>query len=257
MHYPTMNILIIEDEHNAAKELERILLKSDPSIKVLAILDSVEESIVYLSRNMIPDLIFSDIQLADGICFEIFKTVKIKSPIIFCTAYDEFMLEAFDTNAVSYLLKPITEESVAKALGKFKSLKMAFEPQTTAFSIEKITQQLKYAYKTSLLVEQGAKIIPVQVKDIAYFYLEDADIKIVTLRNQRYSMTTTLDELERILDPEIFYRANRQFIINRLSIVNAERYFSRKLVVKLSTETSEAVIVSKAKASDFLRWLGA
>lgn len=250
-----MKVLIIEDELNAAKELERILLLADPTISILGLLDSVESSIAFL-KLYIPDLIFSDIQLADGMCFEIYNTVKVTSPIIFCTAYDDYMLEAFDTNAVSYLLKPITEENVQKALGKFKKLKSAFKPETAAISIEQLARQLKYTYKTSLLVEQREKIIPIQVKEIAYIILENTIVSIVTLDNQKYISSTNLDEFERVLDPELFYRANRQFIINRVAIANVERYFSRKLIIKLKMETRENIIVSKAKASDFLSWLG-
>lgn len=250
-----MKILIIEDEINAAKELERILLNQDTTNEVLAILDSVEAGIDFLERESPPELIFSDIQLADGMCFEIYGEVPVKSPIIFCTAYDEYMLDAFETNAVSYILKPITEEAVAKAIEKFKRLKSAFEPAVATRSIEKLGQQLKYTYKKTLLVEQREKIIPLPVSDIAYLYLENTVIKIATLKGQQYFITSTLDELERILDPELFYRANRQFIINRLAIASIERFFSRKLISKLVVETPETIVISKANSSDFLRWL--
>lgn len=196
-----MKILIIEDEINAAKELKRILLRLDLANVVLAIIDSVGESIEFLMENNPPDLIFSDIQLADGMCFEIYREVPVKSPIIFCTAYDEYMLDAFETNAVSYILKPITEEAVAKAMEKFKRLKSAFEPVAAKRSIEKLGQQLKYTYKKTLLVEQREKIIPLPASDIAYLYLENAVIKIATLKGQQYFITSTLDELEGILDP--------------------------------------------------------
>lgn len=249
-----MKVLIIEDEVNAAKELKRILLQLDPAISILSILDSVEESIAYLSLHT-PDLIFSDIQLADGMCFDIYNTVTIKSPIIFCTAYDDYMLDAFNTNAVSYLLKPITEDIVGKALDKYQSLKSAFEPELAATSIEKLAKQLRYAYKTTLLAEHGEKIIPLQVKDIAYIYLENSVVYAITIQNQRHFLSASLDELEKCLDPDFFYRANRQFIINRSSIANIERYFSRKLIAKLTMVTPETIVISKAKASDFLRWL--
>lgn len=249
-----MKILIIEDEVNTAKELERILHRIDPSISVLSILDNVKDSITFLSEN-IPDLIFSDIQLADGICFDIYNEVKVTSPIIFCTAYDDFMLDAFDTNAVSYLLKPITEKMVSKALEKYQSFKLIFEPEMASLSVQKLAKQLKYAYKTSLLVEQREKIIPLPVKKIAYIYLENTVVKVATKKNQKYVLSASLEELEKILDPEMFYRANRQFIINRSAIVNIERYFSRKLITKLNVETPETIVISKAKASDFLKWM--
>jgi len=250
-----MKILIIEDEMNAAKELEKILLNLDASYTVLAILDSVEASINFLRGNNSPDLIFSDIQLADGMCFEIYKEVAVKNPIIFCTAFDEYMPEAFETNAVSYLLKPINEQTVARAIEKYQRLKSAFEPVAATRSIERLGEQLKYSYKKTILVDQRESIIPLPVNDIAYLYLENAVVQIGTSKNHQYFMTSSLDELERILDPEAFYRANRQFIINRRAIVNVERFFSRKLIAKLDVQTPETVVISKAGASDFLRWL--
>lgn len=252
-----MRILIIEDEINAAQELKRILQNLDASNEIIGMLDSVEASIEFLQRTAPPDLIFSDIQLADGMCFEIYKELPVKSPIIFCTAYDEYMLDAFETNAVSYILKPITEQAVANAMEKFKRLRSAFESTATTQSIKQLSEQLKYNFKKSLLVEQRGKIIPLPVSDIAYLYLENAVIKIATQKGQQYFTTSTLDEWERMLDPASFYRANRQFIIHRPAIVSIERFFSRKLVCKLVVETPETVVISKANASDFLRWLEA
>lgn len=252
-----MKILIIEDEIKTAKELERILLSFEGfNIEILAIIDSVEESLIYLNNNARPDLIFSDIQLADGLCFEIFYKISVKSPVIFCTAFDNYTMEAFDTNAVSYILKPVSVQSVQAALQKFKIMRESFEPVKAADTINAIGQQLKSNYKITLLVEQREKIVPLKVANIAFFYLDTKNmVKITTLNSQRYFITSSLDELDSVLSPEQFYRANRQFLVNRDSIESVERYFSRKLVVKLSVEVPEIIIMSKAKASDFLRWL--
>ncbi|MBW8683128.1 LytR/AlgR family response regulator transcription factor [Chitinophaga rhizophila] len=250
-----MRILIIENEINTAKELERILVDLDASNVVMAVLDSIEDSVKFLSGNDLPDLIFSDIQLADGVCFDIFREVNIKAPIIFCTSYDEYMLDAFKTNAVSYLLKPITKDSVKTAMEKYQSLKSVFESATATLTIEKISQQFKNNYKKSILVEQRESIIPLPVNDIAYIYLENTIVQIGTTKNHQYFIASTLDELERMLDPEVFYRANRQFIINKLSIVNVEKIFPRKLLAKLTVKTPESIVISKANASAFLRWL--
>lgn len=250
-----MRILIIENEINTARELKRILVDLDASNNVIAIIDSVEESVQFLRGNNLPDLIFSDIQLADGMCFDIFREVAIKTPIIFCTSYDEYMLDAFKTNAVSYLLKPITKDSVEAAMEKYHMLKSAFESAAATLSIEKLSQQLKNNYKRSILVEQRENIIPLPVNDIAYIYLENTIVQIGTAKNHQYFISSTLDELERMLDPEVFYRANRQFIINKLSIVNVEKIFPRKLLAKLAVRTPESVVISKANASSFLRWL--
>jgi two-component system response regulator LytT len=250
-----MNILIIEDEQKAAKELERILLEIDGGFSVVGILDSVEQGVSYLRTHPPADLIFSDIQLADGLCFEIYDHVTVSSPIIFCTAFDEYMMEAFDTNAVSYLLKPITGEKVETALAKYHQMKAVFKPASAAQAIGQVSWQLKNVFKTTLLVEYREKIIPLRVKDIAYFYLDKTIVKIITHSNQSFFFASSLEEVEKVLDPDLFYRANRQFLINKQFISSIERYFSRKLIAKLSVDTPEAIMVSKAKANDFLRWI--
>lgn len=250
-----MNILIIEDEIRTANELEKILLSIDPTIHILDKIDSIEASIAYLENNDHPDLIFADIQLADGMSFEIFQSIEVKSPIIFCTAFDEYMTEAFDTNAISYILKPVNKEKVSAALQKFQNLRIAFEPVKAAQNIANATRQLKLTYKTTLLVEHRQNIIPLPVSEIAFLYLDKTIIKITTFNNQTYHLTSSMDELEKNIDPEVFYRANRQFLINKKSIANIERFFTRKLAAKLIVSTPETVVVSKAKASEFLRWI--
>lgn len=250
-----MNVLIIEDEPRAARELCDILADIDDAIKVVATLNSVNKSLEWFERNSQPDLILSDIQLADGLCFEIYQTINVNSPVIFCTAFDEYLMDAFESNAVSYLMKPITKEKVEKALEKFHRLKSAFEREAPAITMEKLLGQLKYKYKTALLVNLQEKIIPIQVRDIAFFYLGKSRANITTLNNQKYDFDSSLDELEKMLDPFLFYRANRQFLINRDAVVNAERFFARKLIAKLKINTPETIVVSKAKASDFLKWL--
>lgn len=250
-----MRILIIEDEAKAARELSALITKADDTLQVMAITDSVEQTLQWLAANPAPDLIFSDIQLADGLSFEIFEKRKIGSPVIFCTAFDEYLMEAFDTNAVSYLLKPVTAEKVEKALEKFRQLKSAFRKEEQLPGMQQLLHQLKQPYKTALLVNQQEKIIPVQVKEIAYFYLDKTLVHITTLNKQQYCMSASLDDIEASLDPADFYRANRQFLINRGAIANAERSFARKLVARLQVNTPESIVVSKAKASDFLQWL--
>lgn len=249
------NIIIIEDEAKAARELAGILKSIDESINVLTILDSVEQSLEWFKQNEQPDLIFSDIQLADGLCFDIYDQVHIKSPIVFCTAFDDYLMNAFETNAVSYLLKPITIEKVEKAWDKFNALRNVFDKDDSTKNLQNLLQQVRYKYKTALLVSLRDKIIPIQVKDIAFFYFENKAVTIRTNTNQKYALSSTLDDLEKVLDPVMFYRANRQFIINKGSLINAERFFARKLVAKLQVDTPETIIISKAKASEFLSWI--
>lgn len=249
------NIIIIEDEAKAARELAGILKLIDESINVITILDSVEQSLEWFQQNEQPDLIFSDIQLADGLCFDIYDQVRIKSPIVFCTAFDDYLMNAFETNAVSYLLKPITIEKVEKAWDKFNALRNVFDKDDSTKNLHNLLQQVRYKYKTALLVSLRDKIIPIQVKDIAFFYFENKTVTIRTNTNQKYTLSSTLDDLEKVLNPVMFYRANRQFIINKGSLINAERFFARKLVAKLQVDTPETIIISKAKASEFLSWI--
>ncbi|HEY0177590.1 MAG TPA: LytTR family DNA-binding domain-containing protein, partial [Pedobacter sp.] len=164
-------------------------------------------------------------------------------------------MNAFETNAISYLLKPITKEKVSAALQKLKTLQRNFENENGNLSVQNLIKQLKQPYKSTILVNQRDKFIPLLARDIAYFYMEHTIVEVGTVRHQNYFMTASLDELEKMVDPEQFFRANRQYLINRSAISNAERFFSRKLVVKLTVPTNETIVVSKAKASEFLHWL--
>jgi len=250
-----MNVLIIEDEPRAAKELKKMILQIDDTIQVAGILESVEQAKEWFAHNTQPDLILSDIQLADGLSFEIYNQVQVTSAVIFCTAFDEYLLHAFETNAVSYLLKPITIEKLEKALEKYEHMKASFANAQVPNNLQSLMQVIKPVHKTALLVNEKEKIIPVQVKDIACIYLDNTILQITTLQNRKYFITATMDETEKILNPADFYRANRQYLINRAAIANAERFFARKLVVKLVVPTEEQIVVSKAKSGDFLQWL--
>jgi two-component system, LytTR family, response regulator LytT len=250
-----MNVLIIEDEGLSARELIQLIKAVDPGISIAATLESVEQALAWFASNPQPDLIFSDIQLTDGLSFEIYHKIDITCPIIFCTAFDEYLMNAFETTAISYLLKPITREKVAAALGKLNTLKTGLLKDPMAFPIQNLLKLLRQPYKSTILVSLREKIIPLPTKDIAYFYMEQTVVEVGTAQNRKYFMTNSLDDIEKMTDPELFFRANRQFLINRNAIENAERFFSRKLIVKLKADTPETIVVSKAKASEFLAWL--
>ncbi|MCT3914446.1 DNA-binding response regulator [Elizabethkingia anophelis] len=250
-----MKILIIEDEVLTARELERMLMKIDDSITVVKILDSVSESISFLKHNKDIDLIFSDIQLVDGNSFELHDQGLVNCPIVFCTAFNEYLLKAFKTNALSYILKPLNIIEIENALMKYGSFKDAFQSRLQATSLQKVSSDLGLSFKSTLLLEQRGKIIPMPIKEIACFYLENSWTQVITKANQKYTVTSSLEVLEKQLNPDFFYRANRQFLIGRSSILSIERFFLRKLAVKLIVETPERVVISKAKASSFLRWL--
>jgi DNA-binding LytR/AlgR family response regulator len=251
-----LHVLIIEDEIKAARELRKLLEEMRPGWKVLSILQSVEESVQWLEENPSPDLIFSDIQLADGLCFEIFKSVRISAPVIFCTAFDEYAIRAFETHSIDYLLKPVDLIRLSQSLEKFDALKALFGASSGYEArLESLFAQLKRPYKTSLLVHFKEKIIPLKTEQIAFLYYSNGIVGAITHQNQRHILNYTLDELEHMLDPDLFYRANRQFIIQREAIASAEHYFARKLTVRLHVPAPEPIVVSKAKATDFLRWL--
>jgi DNA-binding LytR/AlgR family response regulator len=214
-------------------------------------LPSASEAIDWFRENTAPDLIFSDIQLQDADCFRIFETVEIKCPIIFCTAYDEYAIKAFETNGIDYLLKPVDKARLEKSLQKLDNWRVS----PAYVDIGRLVEIITPALGRTVLVHHKEKIIPVNHADIAFFYYGDGAVTVRLLNGTTWQLTQGIDELQQTTDARLFYRANRQFIINRHAIRDIERFFARKLVVKLTLETPEAVVVSKAKASDFLGWL--
>jgi two-component system response regulator LytT len=250
-----MTVLIIEDETSASNELIAILSAIDPEIKVAGILVSIEQSVSWLKQNDQPEVILCDIQLADGLSFEIFDQVSLQCPIIFCTTFDEYVMDAFDTNAIGYLLKPITREKVQGALTKLYNLQSGFDRSPQKQAIKQLSQYFRQSYRSTLLVNQRDHLLPIAVRDIAFFYLDRSLIKIMTHQNTRHFITNTLDDLEKSLDPALFFRANRQFLVGRAAIAAVQRLFTRKLILKLRVETPESIVISKAKATEFLDWL--
>ena len=250
-----MNILIIEDERLTAEDLGDMIVQAEPGAKIISVLSSVQEAIAYFNENEEPDLIFSDIQLGDGLSFEIFQTVDIKAPIIFCTAYDEYAIEAFKTNGIHYILKPFKEQEIIKALEKYKTLRATFAPADHSLNtILQLFQQKKQPKATSVLVHYKEKIIPVKLDDIALFYIKHEVTHLYTFDQKTYTLNKTLDEVQQISGYD-FHRANRQFIVNRNAVQNVEQYFSRKVSVVLSMPFDTRIIVSKEKITPFLEWL--
>lgn len=250
-----MNILLIEDEIKAAAELKRLIKELNPQTHIIDVLQSVEESIEWFNSNSVPDLIFSDIQLADGLSFDIFQSIPVHAPIIFCTAFDEYSIRAFETNSIDYLLKPIDKDKLKLSLEKYDKMKKIFSPENEySDKLKDVFDKLKHPPKSTLLVHYQDKIVPIKISDIDFIYYMQGIVRSY-IQQQTYQLNETMDELEKILDEENFFRANRQFIVNRKSILNIEHYFARKLFVKLRVKTPENIIVSKAKASKFLSWL--
>lgn len=252
-----MNVLIIEDENRTAQKLSRLLTEIDESINIMGIIDSVEESIIQLQKRPLPDLIFSDIQLSDGISFSIFQEVQINIPVIFCTAFDEYLMQAFETNAISYILKPFGKSDIEKALEKYYSVRDFFKEKSNNSLFNLLCDVGYNKYKSTILLNQGEKIIPIKIEDIVFFYISDKQVVIQTSDNQKYRYSSTLDEVQKKLNDKVFFRVNRQFIINRNYVNRVEHYFNGKLVLKLNAQVPEPIIISRMKVKEFLTWLEA
>jgi two-component system response regulator LytT len=250
-----LKIAIIEDEKLTALDLADTLKKVDSDIEIVAILASVKQAISYFKSAGKFDLIFSDIQLPDGLSFDIFKNVQITVPVIFCTAYDQYALEAFDTNSIDYLLKPFNKASVSKALDKYQGLKSNFSAPDNNFDklLQTLGQKLS-RQTTSIIIHQGDKIIPIETQNIALFFLEDEYVFALTFNLKKHIVTQNLEELEHLCGTS-FFRVNRQYLVNRKAIKDATRYFNRKLLIHLNLDYSDQIIVGKLKTSLFLEWL--
>lgn len=253
-----MNVLIIEDEAPAFRRLQKVLEELRPTLKIIEVIDSVEESVKWFKNHNMPDLIFMDIQLSDGISFEIFDQVEIKKPVIFTTAFDEYMLKAFKVNSIDYLLKPIKKDELESSLSKYEDLRQAFST-TEEFDLNKLIGQIRMddrKYKTRFLVKQGEKLLSIETPDIAYFQSKNGVVYLATVNERKYIMDFTLDELMQQLEPQKFYRINRQFIANFSEINTVHKYHKGKLLVELNQKTDDSVTVSAEKATDFKDWFG-
>lgn len=250
-----MKAIIIEDEIKAAKSLENMIVKLRPFTCILAKLQSVEASISYLSNHEMPEVIFMDIQLSDGLCFEIFKSVNITCPIIFCTAYGEYALEAIKANGVDYLLKPFAEADLETAFGRIDNFKNFFQQHTGTNLQELIRRMNVDDGKKSFLVFKNNKYQTVQTEQIAYIYINYNAPSIVTFKGDEYAINQSLDQIQNQLSSRQFYRLNRQYLINFTAIKEVEHYFARKLFVRLHIATPEKLLIGKEKTAAFLHWL--
>lgn len=249
-----MNVVIIEDEKLVSDDLAEIMQSIDGRINITKTISSVREGIQYFETNPTPHLIFSDIQLCDGYSFEIFKEVQTTTPVVYCTAFDQHALQAFNNNGIAYILKPYSKQSISKAIDKYKMLKQP-ETDQSQINYDLLMAAISNSGKTqTLLVNSKNKIIPVKITDVAYFNIEHKNTVLITFQNQKFYINQPLDELEQLCGNS-FYRANRQFLINKSGIKEVQHYGLRKLFVKMTVETGEEIIVNKVKATDFLNWL--
>lgn len=251
-----MKVVIIEDEAPAARRLEKLLQEQKEKVDVLAKLDSVSSAIDWFNANPAPDLVLMDIQLSDGLSFEIFDQITLKSPIIFTTAFDDYAIKAFKVNSIDYLLKPIDKDELAAALNKFKNLnKDANEINIDFLEVLKEFKAGTAQYKSRFLVKLGQKFIPIPITDVAYFYAENKGVYLVSKSGNRYVIDSSLDQLEQELDPNKFTRANRQYMLAEDAIESIHTSLGSKLKVYVKPAAEETIWVSKEKAAGFKRWL--
>lgn len=253
-----MKIAIIEDEAPALNRLKKMVQHVLPQSELVATADSIEAGVELFAKHTSLDLVFMDIELADGQSFELIKQVEITCPIIFTTAYDEYAIKAFRVNALDYLLKPINAEELAQAVEKVKQFKPANQPDYKAqFEqlLQGLTTQSTTAYKNRFLIRNGTKLVSVPTTDIIAFHAADKLVYVYTQNNQKLVIDYTLDELNALLEPKQFFQLNRQFIANINSIKAIHTYFNGKLKVELQKFEQEEILVSRERASEFKQWL--
>jgi len=247
-----LNVLIIEDEKPAVRRMVQLIGEIAPEMTIQATLDSVTTAVDWLKKNPAPDLIFADIQLADGISFEIFTQVAVQSPVIFTTAYNQYTLRAFKLNSIDYLLKPIDPEELKSSIEKFKRLRA---PVNT-FQLQKIIQQLQpQSYKERFLIRSGQQLQYIPTKEVAYFQSSEGLIRLRHQNGKKYTVDYTLDQLENMLDNQFFFRVNRQLIIRIDCIDKIHAYFNSRLKLELQPAPPSDVIVSRDRVPEFKAWL--
>jgi len=249
-----MKALIVEDETAASRNLVAILKDVAPEIQVVAILESISDTITWFKNNQQPDVLFMDIHLSDGSAFHIFEKIEITSPIIFVTAYDQYALDAFKVNSIDYILKPVNALAIQHALKKMTRL----ETGQTFEIIKEIGKRIQMQQElTNLLIIAGDKLLPLALDKIAFFFTKKEKVYVYTINGDVYLIDKTLDSLTNILPTYSFYRVNRQFIISARSIVDVEFWFGNRLRVNVIIDAPEDIIISKSRVADFKNWLQA
>ncbi|TYB77129.1 LytR/AlgR family response regulator transcription factor [Bizionia myxarmorum] len=250
-----MNIIIIEDEKPSARRLQRMLSKLD--LQAETMLHSVEESIAWFQNNPHPDLIFLDIQLSDGLSFEIFDVVQVKSAIIFTTAFDEYALQAFKLNSIDYLLKPIDDDELAKALEKFKEHQFKAQQVTVDFNVIRnlLVNSAEPDYKKRFSVKVGQHLKLFNIEDIECFYSENKGTYLHTNQGRSYLLDITLEQLEDDLNPKLFFRVNRKFYVHIHAIKDMVNYSNSRLQIKLTSFNEQEIIVARERVKEFKNWL--
>jgi len=252
-----MNALIIEDEALASEKLQKTLVDINPDIKILDTIDSIESSIKWFNNNPNPDLVFCDIHLSDGLCFDIFKEGRIQCPVIFTTAYDHYAIRAFEVNSIAYLLKPVKKEKLEESLQKYYKLKDNYTPPNPK-ELNRLVDIIRTGssvYKSRFLVKVGNKIKSIPCGKIAYFFTSEKLNYIVTNTGEKYPVDHTLEEVDNFVDPKHFFRVNRKFIIHFDAVKEIHPYFKGRLKINLEPSVEEEIVISSEKTPSFKEWL--
>lgn len=253
-----MNVLIIEDEQIAANRLEKLLVSSSHKIDVLAKIDTIKNTVDWIENNTCPDLIFMDIQLADGLCFDIFDLVQVKCPVIFTTSYDQYAIRAFKVNSIDYLLKPLDPGELYNAINKFDFLAKSYEKKSSPESqaLKDAIQMLKSkSYKERFIVKVGEHIKTIATDDINYFVSQDKATFTHTKENRKYLLDYTLDQIMEMLDPKRFFRINRKYILSMEGFDDIIAYSNSRLKIQLKDNAAMDAIVARERVSEFRKWL--
>lgn len=255
----TLRIVIVEDEAATARNLAYLLRCADDGIIIITALSSVTDAVNWFNLNPDAyDLLFMDIRLADGVSFDIFKKAVISRPVIFVTAYNDYAIQAFKNNGIDYILKPFDEQEIQTALQKYKSLFLSGQKAPGTLQIGLLLEQINQltrSYKKTFLVHFREKLVPVETVKIAWFYTANEIVYGHTTDDRQYIMEYTMEQLEQQLDPHLFFRANRQFIINRYTIAEVDFYFNGRLSIKVKPEPPERILISKARVPEFKSWM--
>jgi two-component system, LytTR family, response regulator LytT len=254
-----LRIAIIEDEPATARHLASMLTNIEPGLDIIATLGGVEEAVRWLTKNANAcELIFMDIRLSDGLSFDIFSKVKFDTPVIFVTAYNEYALQAFKANGIDYILKPIDEDELVQAIEKFKKLRTGDSDRNNFSNLLKVAEHIRQgtgAFKQSFLVHYKDKLVPLTATDIAWFYTAYEIVYAETTDNRKYTVDYTMEQLEQQLDPAQFFRASRQFIVNRKAIREVDFYFNGRLALAVHPAPQDKIIISKARVPAFKEWM--
>ena len=251
-----MRIVIIEDEKYTSQDLIQCIKEVRITFAVIATLTTVKDSIAFFKKETDYNLIFSDIQLGDGLSFEIFNKISVNAPVIFCTAYDNYAIDAFKANGIDYILKPINKKSITSAIEKYERFVNPADGlnESIVHLLDMYKSKAETKKTRSVLIHYKDKIIPVRMEEVALFYIENEHCRILNFEGKQFIINETLDEIEDLCGTD-FFRANRQFIVNRKAVKELVQYFARKHLLKLSVPFEEKIIVSKEKTPALLKWL--